>query len=71
MAGGNAVGIRLIDVRLIDGSIFVVAGHISGGCQVEYRIGCHNDQRLGRGGNVDYPDLAVRVISLDYAGDGR
>jgi hypothetical protein len=29
--------------------------------EIEYRIGCHNDQRVQRGTSVGYPDLAVKV----------
>jgi cellulose/xylan binding protein with CBM9 domain len=32
--------------------------------QIEYRISCHNAPSLTLGGGVDYPDLAVKLISL-------
>ncbi|MFZ0802943.1 MAG: hypothetical protein WAN70_12340, partial [Terriglobales bacterium] len=35
--------------------------------QVEYRIGCHSEERLAGGAAVGYPHLAVRVRLLRVA----
>jgi Carbohydrate-binding family 9 len=41
-----------------------VARHVACFSQIEYRIGCHNAQSLPSEDVVDYPHLAVKLISL-------
>jgi len=55
----------LIRVRpIVDSAIVIATGHVAYFGQIEYRIGCHNAQSLALGAGVDYPDLAVKLISL-------
>ena len=44
--------------------IVVAPYHVVCFGEIEYRIGCHNAQRVSPGEGVDYPNLAVKVILL-------
>jgi len=47
----------------------VAGGHLRYFRQVEYRIGCHDVESLGRQRQTGHPDLAVKATFLRYAGD--
>jgi hypothetical protein len=52
----------IVVATLVFGALVTRVHHLVCIREIEYRIACHNAQRLRPLGRVGYPDLAVKVI---------